>query len=349
MSRPMLWPVRTLRMAMPIWIGAAIVAVGCRAPAARSDVFSIESAADEYVRIVVALSVRDPDSLDSYFGPSSVATRARTEHRSLAEIRRAATDLLARIEAGGALEPRRAFLARQLRAVDARIDFLTGTRRTFAEESRLIFGVDPPRMDDAQTAAVRRELDELVPGTGSLTRRVADFQRRFLVPADRVPTVFTRAVDACRRATREHIELPEDEHVEVVFVGESPWSAFTRYEGQHRSRITVNASAGFTVDDVLQLACHEAYPGHHAMNVLVDDRLVRAERRNELTVQLLFSPQATLSEGAASIAPQIAFSDAERLNFERSALFPAAGLSADGAERSVRVGMLLDKLAAVRC
>jgi hypothetical protein len=174
------------------------------------------------------------------------------------------------------------------------------------------------------------------------------FERRVIVPPERLRAVVDRAVDECRRATFQHIPLPPDERLEIDYVGELAWAALTRYEGGHKSRLIVNASAGFTVDDVLQLACHETYPGHHTMNVLVDDALVHAAHRIDLTVQLRFSPQALVAEGAASIAPQLAFSDADRLRIESTILAGVAGADPNDVGLAFRVARLLDELAAVR-
>jgi hypothetical protein len=262
--------------------------------------------------------------------------------------------LLAQIErrhkaenAGGA-DLRGAFLARQLRAIGARIDAVSGAPRPFAEESRLLFGVGPPAVDRSRTTAIRATLDQLLPGHGTLTRRLADFDKRFVVAPELVPAVLARAIEECRAATRRHLALPADEHADVAFVRDSEWPAFTRYAGNHRSRVTVNASVAFTVDDVLQLACHETYPGHHTINVLVDDRLVRAEKRVELTVQLLFSPQSLLAEGSASVADRVAFSDAERLQVERAALYRLAGIDPHDAELAIRVSRLVNELGPAR-
>jgi len=112
--------------------------------------------------------------------------------------------------------------------------------------------------------------------------------------------------------------------------------------------VTVNAGVGFTVDEVLQLACHEAYPGHHVINVLVDEALVRGARRLELSVQPLFSPQSLLVEGAASVASSLAFSDGERLQLERSTLFALAGIDPQDADVAIQVARLLDGLSRVR-
>jgi hypothetical protein len=340
-------PIHSSRRSAVVLV-SALVAACARSPAPPGR--AIDREAEAYVRLALALGERDPDSLDSYFGPPEWREEARAKNPSLAQIRREAVDLTlsAASNPSDDDEPRRAFLRRQLGAIVARVDVITGTRRAFADESRLLFGVDPPALDRAATSAARDRLNRLVPGRGDLTRRIADFQRRFLVPPDRVPRVFARAIDECRRVTLGHQPLPNDERVSVEYVGEYAWSAFTRYEGGHRSRITVNTGVGHTVDDLLQLACHETYPGHHLINVLLDDRLVRTAGRRELAVQLLFTPQSLLAEGAASVAPQLAFADEERLAFERAVLFPLANLDAHDADASIEISRSLEALAVVR-
>jgi hypothetical protein len=157
--------------------------------------------------------------------------------------------------------------------------------------------------------------------------------------------VLARAVEGCRAATRAHLELPPGERVGMAYVNELAWSAFTRYEGHFVSRIQVNASLPLTVDRALDLACHEAYPGHHTIDTLVDLRL---GQRVELLVRPLFSPQSLMHEAAASLAGALAFPEPARLAFERDELFPLAGLDPAGAERHVRVGRLVDRLHSVQ-
>jgi hypothetical protein len=125
-------------------------------------------------------------------------------------------------------------------------------------------------------------------------------------------------------------------------VADLPWSAFTRYEGGFKSRIQVNAALPLTVDRALDLACHEAYPGHHTIDSLLEARF--AGRRAELLVRPLFSPQSLLHEAASSLAAALAFSESARATFEREQLFPLAGLEQADADRYVRVGRLVDRL-----
>jgi len=318
---------------------------GCRrvAPAP-----SLEAEAEQYVRIVLALGDRDPDSLDFYAGPPAWKTEAHERDASFREITRSAADLIARLEHDPSpteeARARRAFLIRQLHAVIARSALLSGTRQAFDDESEALFGVRVGSVDREAAARARAEVDRLLPGAGSLVHRYAAFDRQFMIPPDRLAAVMARAIDGCRRATLAHVTLPPGEHVVVEYVGGTPWSAFTRYEGHGQSRIQINAAFGLTVDRALQLACHEGYPGHHTINTWIDATLVGPQHRIELTVQPMFSPQSLRTEGAATFAPELAFSGADRLAFERDELFPLAHLDAASAAHYMRVARAVDDL-----
>ena len=338
-------------------LALAVAAAAC-APSSRDHAAaSLDAAARSYVGLVLALGERDADSLDSYHGPAAWQADARSQHATLADVRaraRALADSLGAHTPEGRDDDgeRRAFLVRQLRAIVSRIDVLQGARPSFDEEARLLFGLQPAADEsnrgDAnggaaarEAADVRAEIDRRLPGHGDLASRYAAFDRQFSVGPDHLSAVLARAIDGCRAVTRAHVDLPA-EQVRVELVRDLPWSAFTRYDGGFASRVQVNAALPLTVDRALDLACHEAYPGHHTINVLLESRF--GSRRPEIFVQPLFSPQSLLHEAAASLAPSLAFPAAERLAFERDALFPLAGLDPSRAEEYVAVAGLVDRL-----
>ena len=305
---------------------------------------AVDREAEAYVRLVLALGDRDPDSLDFYAGPPAWQADARAARTTLPDIKRQATALDDEIARTRSVTPddaaRRTFLRGQLRAVGARVDLLTGRHFTFDEEAALLFGViaGPPAGD--ATSDPREELARLLPGDDTVARRYAAFDRRFLIAPESVPAVIARAIDECRRITASRLTLPPGEQVTVAYVHGTPWSAFTRYEGHGRSRVEINADFALTVDRALSLACHEAYPGHHTISLLVE----AAHPYPEFRVQPLFSPQTLRAEGAATFAPELAFSNEERLRIERDRLFPLAGLAAADAELYLRVSSLVDRL-----
>jgi hypothetical protein len=299
-----------------------------------------DSEVRQYVRLAVALGERDPDSIDFYYGPPPWVADIRHNPPRLQEIR--ATALEAARELNPDRHNRAQHLAAQLTAIAARADEMLGHPQTFDQRTSAYFGLTlPPPREFGQD---RAEIDRLLPGKGSLAERYAAFDRQFLVPSDRLPAVMTRAIEGCRSQTLRHLQLPAGEAVRVEYVHDKPWSAFSRYQGDFHSVVSVNADLDLTVDRALQLACHEAYPGHHVQNVLQDLRFVRGFHWMEWTVQPTFSPQSLVSEALATFAVRVAFPAEERMRFERDALFPLAGFDPKTAGKYDHVERLVDKL-----
>jgi hypothetical protein len=223
-------------------------------------------------------------------------------------------------------ENRQRFLAGQLRAIVARTSVLLGVHHSFDDESEALFGIRPAPVDLAAAKEVRLRIARRLSGNKRLADRFDDFDSKFMIPPAKLPDVMARALEACRGQTLAHMRLPPGEHVTLEYVSDKPWSAYSFYRGNYQSVIQVNADFRLTVDRALGLACHEGYPGHHVFNSLTEERLVRRGKRIEFFAQPTFSPQSFISEAAASVAPELAFSAAEKLRLEEDVLFPAAGL-----------------------
>jgi hypothetical protein len=294
-----------------------------------------------YLQLAVALGERDPDSIDYYYGPPEWVADIRAHPPALPEIKQAALDLSRQLQFSNA--QRRDFLIKQLNAIAARADLARGVHLSFEDQARLFFDLEVPALGNT-LSDVRRDIDRLLPGRGTLAARYANFDRRFLIPPERVSAVMGRALQGCREQTLHHLKLPAGESVTVEYVGNKPWNAYSFYRGKFHSLIRVNTDFPLTVDRALELACHEGYPGHHVYNTLIDADLVEKQHRLELMVQPTFSPQSLSSEAFASYATTVAFWDSERLRFERDVLFPLAGIYPEGAALYVRISRLVAEL-----
>ena len=216
-------------------------------------------------------------------------------------------------------------------------------KRSFDEESRLVYGVAAPPLDDEEISRARMELDRLLPGKGPLPPRYAGFQERFLVPSEKLDEALALALRECRRRTLEHLDLPAEESVRIEYVTGAPWPAFASYLGNYRSVVQVNRDFPLAVGNVLEIASHEVYPGHHLLNVL-RERSFGRDRSLDLTA----GREALLQEGLASYGLELAFPGEERLRFEKEVLFPLAGLDPAEAELYSKVEREMRRLAPLR-
>jgi hypothetical protein len=320
-----------------LWIMAALIASGCgRSASSRS----LDQEAREYVRLAFALGERDPDSFDFYAGPEDLVSDIRRDPPSLSTIGRDASALAAtlaeqHLDAADAARVR--VLSADLAAIVGRVELLRGKRFAYDTESRLFFGVTAGPIDERSLADNRSKIAERVGGRGGLLGRYVAFASRVTVPATRLPDVMRAALDECRRRTVARIALPADERVTIEFVRDKPWSAFSRYGGDAHSTIQINTDFSFTVDQALQLACHEGYPGHHTRNTLAMPRRQATGVAPERSIQLMFTPEALESEASATLAADVAFSPEARLRVEQEQLFPLAGLPADDAALDIEV------------
>jgi hypothetical protein len=309
----------------------------------------MNSIAESYVKLVLAVGEHDPDYVDAYYGPPEWRDSARADRAALPALHGRADVLIALVAdvpppADSVELLRWEYLRVQLGAVRSRIQMLLGKRLSFDEESRALYDAVAPTHTESHFQAILDSLDAMLPGPGSVQARLERYRSGFVIPRDRLDGVFTRAIQECRRRTASHLELPAGERFTVEYVTDKPWSGYNWYQGNFTSLIQVNTDLPIYIDRAVDLACHEGYPGHHVYNALLEHHLVRGRGWMEFTVYPLFSPQSLIAEGTANYGIDMAFPGAERVTFERDSLFPLAGLDPAGAEQYYRVQSLVNRL-----
>jgi hypothetical protein len=338
---------------MTRWLAACAAVLLVIAPAAaqRPGTLPMNTIAEQYVKLVLAVGQHDADYVDAFSGPPAWKTDAERQKRSLADIDGDAERLIASIPAVTAAERgdtlvvlRHEYLARQLQALRARVRMLQGAKLTFDEESRALYDAAAPVHADSYFQSTIDELERLLPGDGPLVSRFEAFRQQFVIPPARLSRVFDRAIAECRRRTLRHVQLPAAESFTVEYVTNKPWSGYNWYKGGYRSVIQVNTDLPIYIDRAIDLACHEGYPGHHVYNALLEQHLVRERGWIEFSVYALFSPQSLIAEGTANYGIEVAFPGDERTQFERDTLYPEAGLDVSHAATYTRVQTLTDRL-----
>src|SRR4051812_22593365 len=306
--------------------------------------------AHEYVRLVLALGQHDKDYVDAYYGPADIKHEAEQAKLTLDAIGTAVAEVLVKLNgtpaSGDELSRlRHQYLETQLAAMSARVRMLKGERLSFDDESKALYDSVAPIYPESHFQDVLDRLDKRFPGSGPLTDRFDAWRRPFVIPREKLDTVFQAAIGACRERTLAHVMLPAGEHFTVEYVTNNSWSGYNWYQGGFRSLIQVNTDLPIYIDRAIDLACHEGYPGHHVYNALLEKHLVRDRGWTEFTIYPLFSPQSLIAEGTANYGIEVAFPGDERAAFERDVLYPEAGLDPSKAAAYARVQALVDRLA----
>ena len=175
---------------------------------------------------------------------------------------------------------RREYLQKQVAALAARVRMLKGEKLKFDDESRALYEAVAP------TSAVRltriristrssQQLETKIPGNGPLWERYEKWRKPFVIPKEKLDTVFQLAIKECRARTLAHVALPPNESFAVEYVTNKPWGGYNWYKGNFHSVIQVNTDLPIYIDRAIDLAAHEGYPGHHVYNSLLEKNLVR--------------------------------------------------------------------------
>jgi hypothetical protein len=311
---------------------------------------AMNALAERYAKVVLAMGQHDADYVDAYYGPpewkaeadktkvdlDTIATRARQLRTDLKKLPQGTDDM-------GRL--RWQYLEKQLTALEARIRIVKGEKLPFDDESKALYDAVAPTHPTSQFQEIINRLERRFPGNGTLAVRYDTWRRPFVIPREKLDKVFQTAIAACRERTLKHITLPASEQFTVEYVTNKSWSGYNWYQGNYRSLIQVNTDLPIYIDRAIDLACHEGYPGHHVYNALLEKHLVRDRGWTEFTVYPLFSPQSLIAEGTANFGIEVAFPGRERVEYERTTLFPAAGVDPKRAEEYYEVQALVDQLA----
>lgn len=320
------------------------------APENPTDDTALDQLAEDYVRLVLTLGKHDKSYVDAYYGPAAWKDEAEADQASPAELASRAELLLAKlpetIEPASDLQTlRQQYLKTQLSAVMAHAHQLADAdARNFQKEAKALYDTEPPVQEYAEFDKELAALEKELPGSEPLHIRVQQFQQQYRIPEDKLDAVFNAAIDECKKRTKAHIQLPQNESFRLEYVQDKPWSGYNWYQGDAHSLIQINTELPIYIDRAVDLGCHEGYPGHHTYNALLEQKLVKDQGWVEYSVYPLFSPQSLIAEGSANYGIDLAFPGDEKTRFEQETLYPLAGLDPAGAEKYQRVLDLLAKL-----
>ena len=326
--------------------------VSCQQPVLRdSSAQKLNKLAEDYLRLGLSIGQYDEAFVDAYYGPDSLkpATPKAAQFpkdsflTSIQKLQDALKNFIA-TATDDTLHRRAGWISSQLSAFGRRVRIFSGEYTSFDQESKELFGAQAPVYPKSHYQSLVAQLDSLLPGQGSRAGRLQQLAGRFIIPKDKLDTVFKTAIAECRQRTLKHYQLPQNESFQLEFVTNKPWSGYNWYKGNYKSVIQINTDLPIFIERAIDVGSHESYPGHHVYNMLLEKNLYRDKGWVEISLYPLFSPQSLIAEGSANYGIEVVFPGDEKIRFAREVLLPLAGLDTTGIDRYFKALVIRGKL-----
>jgi hypothetical protein len=255
-----------------------------------------------YLEIALRLRKLAPWLVESYTGPRELVERIDTElPLGTDELREQVRALADRLPSSDLEQARRVWLSAQLTGLDAALGLLGGEPLSYRHLVERCHGVTPTFVAESVFAEAHEWVRDALPGPGDLRERYRRALASQRVPPERLLDGLRALGAELRHRTGELVELPSHEEVSFALARDQPWGGYAEYLGNARSRVQINQDLPISSVRLLELASHEAYPGHHTEHACKHAKLV-GHGHLELAVFLYPTPQALIAEGLAMVA-----------------------------------------------
>jgi hypothetical protein len=258
---------------------------------------------ERYLEFCLRLGRHVDGLVDAYYGPAEIKERVDAEElRDPPALVQDAASLLDQADDD--------WLHAQLVGLETVARKLAGEDIPYEDEVERCYGVRPEWVPEESFEAAHGELDEALPGNGSLAERYQAWREGDGLQGDSLAAFFDGLAEDFRSRTKALLDLPDGESIQVDYVSDEPWTAFNYYQGDLRSRIAVNTDVPMTPDMIATLVAHEGYPGHHTEHAWKEQLHVR-EGRLEESALMVGTPSSLISEGIAELASEIMLGEDE--------------------------------------
>lgn len=268
--------------------------------------------------------------VDYYYGPPE--WKAAIEHEAetpAPDLVRAATALLDTLPEQDFKEHRALYLSKQVVALETVCRKLNGETFAFEDEVQRCFDIRPTWTPETLFEEAHALLDDALPGQESIFERLQALRSRYNLPREKAGLTLDfmrQAMNEARRRVLAFAILPQGEEIELAVVSDKVFGGENWYLGKYRSRVELNTDLPINLRGLMNLVCHEGYPGHHTEFALKERSLYRERGYMEQAISPIISPQSVISEGIATTAFDMVFTDVDSEQWAREHLYPAAGI-----------------------
>lgn len=268
--------------------------------------------------------------VDYYYGPPEWKATVENEPETPApDLVRAAMTLLDALPAQGFGAHRATYLSKQVAALETVCRKLNGEIFALEDEVQRCFDIRPQWVPETQFEEAQALYDEILPGHGDIFARLKVFRERYDLPREKsgqVVDFMRQAIAEARRRTLAFVELPPDEDVELATISDRVYGGENWYLGNYRSHVELNTDLPTSMLWLIDLVCHEGYPGHHTEFVLKEQHHYREQGYIEQTIAPIICPQSVISEAIATSAFEMIFTPDEGQQWAKQHLYAAAGI-----------------------
>jgi hypothetical protein len=252
----------------------------------------------EYLGVVLELRRLVPAWVESYSGPAELLAAVEAgDAPSIGGVCERADALAERVSSEENDRERREWMLAQLGGISTALRWLAGEQLDYRTLFERCHGASVALVGDEQFEQAHALLERALPGNGHVGPRYRAWRANQLVAVHQLQAAIDLLSGEMRRLCRQRFGLPDGEAVKWELVGGTAWAGNADYLGHLRTLVRINTDLPIGAHRLLELVCHEAYPGHHTENVCKD-----VLGHEELSVFVYPSPQALIAEGIAECA-----------------------------------------------
>jgi len=284
---------------------------------------------NEFAKSYICLGLRINKHIDGYvehyYGPPELERMVDKEEKlSPKKLLKNYRKLEKLLPKQGFEKKRYKFLSKTFTAIETTVRMLNGEHLLYLEQSEKLFDMKPVLYDDAYFFNLSSRADKLYKGEGTLSERIQNYARRRKIPQNQLKPLYKKAIEIARKQSFYMFPnlLPDNEIVLISEVRDQSWAMYNWYLGNFTSRIDIDINKTHFWTNILHLACHEGYPGHHMERTLRDRELYRNKGYFENSILLIYSPEMVISEGIGEIAEFVVFEPTESIRISLEEFCP---------------------------
>jgi hypothetical protein len=274
---------------------------------------------DNFAKSYVILGLRINKHIDGYvehyYGPSELKTIVDAETiLSPNQLLKDCLVLKNQLKNQGFEAKRQKFLLKNIEAMETIIRKLNGEKIPYLEQVERLFDFKPVLYEDEFFYNLKEKAENFYTGIGTLHERIKKYANQRAIPSSNLVNIFKKALRIAQKRTMALFQelLPDNEYIEVAEVKTKNWAMYNWYQGNFYSKIDINISKVYYWTSLLNLACHEGYPGHHTACAIRDFTLFRNKGYFEPSILLIYTPEMVIHEGMGEIAEDVIFDKKEK-------------------------------------